>query len=176
MNPDIAADPVGTVYEALQVLQNKPADRWGLKYPIVAVQQAGRDLPSRKGVNFQVILEDPTATEDNDQKEVGVSLKVIGADGKPCARHERRAHGMTYLIEQVRVFAGDDLPKIIRRVVQCINRALNVLRRKDDSRTHWERTRDREERSRYFRTSRTLIVPKFDPKFRIWRWPGAAQA
>ena len=155
MNKSTGARAVELVHDALLVLYNTPTkitERWGLKSPIIDVLVAGQQIPRKMGINFQVVL----------RNGLGVSLEVIDEKDAACGIRSGRAHGVSYLIEKVRVFYDDTISKIIRRIVQCINRTLNTMLRKDNSRRHWKMMGSKKMKYPFFRPSRTMVVPKFD--------------
>ena len=101
---------------------------------------------------------------------IGIALEVIDENGKPCAQRSARVHGVDYLIQQVRVFCSDSLEKldkVIRRVVECINRTLNTIERKRASRSQWCDMTRKQKKFLYNRPSRTLVVPEFNLRSQI---------
>ena len=140
------------VGNALSVLKAKPPEHWGLVSSIANVCKAGDDIPNRMGVNFRVVL----------NNGIGVYLEVIDEEGVPCSKKSGRRHGINYLIERIRVFCNDSLPKVIRRVVDCINRTFNILMRKEASRKHWKSLSRKQKKFYGDRPSQTLVIPKFN--------------
>jgi|GEM_PF-3753934 len=171
-------DPVAKVHDALLKLQENPPEHWGLNGSIqeirVPCEEPEARLSQKLGINFQVLV---TPTEPlreyvkvrgedrwiikETKPDIGVALEVVNEKGVPCAPRSSRKRGLRYLIEQVKVFASDDLPKVIRRVVDSINRFISTLRRHSESRLSWKRSGDRQMRHAYFRTSHTLVIPKY---------------
>lgn len=147
---------IDTVYEALEVLKSKPHKRWNLRSSIADV--ISPELDSRLnalGINFQVVL----------NNGIGVALEVIDPNGSSCAKKNGRGSTIKFLIEKVQVFmddiVGDTLSKVIRRVVQSINRVLNILNRKEQRRKHWKSMREIGLKCPYFHKSQTLVIPRF---------------